>query len=621
MLQELRTLLPYLARYRGRYLIGSVAILAAVALKLIIPAFLGDSIDMLRDLGTSSGELDAGEIKRLITQSVLVIIGAALAGGLTRTLSRLLILGTSRRIAHDVRNVVFERLLVLSPSFFVRNPTGQIMSRAINDMQNVQGLMGPVIMYLAETSTLFVIGITMMVRIAPELALIGLAPFPFFLFAARKIAVRIQEGSRKAQNSLAEVSAKVDESLTGQLVIKTLALEDYDRNIFHDHCSEYRALTLEVARQRAIIVPMMMALTSLSTIVVLGIGGSQVARGEMSLGTLVTMLLYMQMLAGPTRTLGFIISSLRRGASAMGRIREIIDAEVTLVDPIDGVSMTGDHPVEIRVENLTVSYPPPLQTDAEDIGERTVLENVSLTIPPGHSLGIVGHVGSGKTTLVRAIGRQLEVEPGHIFIDGVDITRYKLSELRRATGMVPQDAFLFSASLAENVALGVPDADRATIERAVERAQLARDLGQLPDGLDTVVGERGVNLSGGQRQRTALARVLLMEPRILILDDTLSAVDTDTADAILAELRPFAGRRTSIIVSHRLSTLQHADEIIVFDEGRIGERGTHDTLMRLGGKYASIYAQQEQQDEQQAREATMRRELELDSGDDGGDTA
>ncbi len=653
MLRELRLLLPYLKQYRLAYLLGGCCILGSVALKLLIPYLLGDAIDALRELAAAEPPIGSGadpNLTGLLARSAITIVLTAASVALLRTISRLLILGSSRKVVHDVRNVVFDHLLRLAPSFYVRNPTGQIMSRCINDMQNVQRLMGPVIMYLAETTILFAFGLAMMLRINPTLTLIGILPFPPFLFLARRLAVRIQEGSRQAQNALAEVSAKVDESLSGQLVIKTLTLEEDDRRRFHSRCTDYRNLNLSITRTRAVLIPLMMGLTSLSTVIVLAVGGQRAMHGELSIGSVVTMMLYLQMLSGPTRILSFIIGALRRGAAALGRIREILDAPPTLREPPTAAA-AGVERGEIRVDQLSVVFPPLAEqphlsgslpemepeaaadpevpevaseaanrareatvraeeqaASSDDVpvlrtaaptpngsnGARRVLDDISFTVPAGTTLGIVGHTGSGKTTLVRAIARQLEVEAGQVFIDGTDVTHLGLAAVRRSIGFVPQDAFLFSASLADNVALGRHDAPPDAIATAVAAAQLTPDLAQLPEGLDTIVGERGVMLSGGQRQRTALARVLLLDPRILILDDTLSAVDTGTADEILAGLRPFSARRSTIIVAHRLSTVQDADNIIVLDEGRIAEQGDHEHLIALGGRYAKLYAWQQQ---------------------------
>ncbi len=605
MLAELRRLVPHLRRRWWSYAAGAVAIVASVALKLWIPELLGGAIDQLRALKTAS--LTPQRVAPLVTRAILTIAATALCVGFTRAASRILILGNARRIAHDLRSQVFAHLLRLAPSFYVRNPTGQIMSRCINDMQNVQGLTGPVIMYLAETTVLFAWGIAMMLRIDPKLTCMVLAPFPFFLIAARRIAVRIQEGSRAAQNALADLSAKADESLSGQLVIKTLAIEDFDRWRFEERCHTYRRRNLRVTRYRAILIPMTMGLTALTTTLVLSLGGPRVVAGSLSLGSLITMVLYVQMLAGPTRTLGFVISSLRRGAAALGRIGEILDTPPTIAANPGAARVLSGAP-SIRVVNLTVAYPPlseqphlsgslPDNIDTIHNRERVVLDQVSFEMAAGETLGVVGHTGAGKTTLVRALSRQLEIDPGQVLLDGHDILEYDLKALRQAIGFVPQDAFLFSRSLAENIALGAPTASEQAITDAVGAAQLEKDLAQIPDGLEAVIGERGVNLSGGQRQRAALARVLLVDPKLLILDDTLSAVDSDTADAILNALRSFAAKRTTIIVAHRLSTVRKADLILVMEEGRVVERGTHAELIEAGGRYAHLWVQQERDDQ------------------------
>ena len=614
MLRPFRRLLPHMARYRGRYALGALCVVLSIVLKMMIPWLLGGSMDELRGLASDADPETTGRTRTLILQTALMMVAVATVGAVIRTVSRLMILGNSRRAVHDVRRELFDHLVRLSPSFYVRHQTGHLMSRCVNDMQNVQGLLGPVFMYLVETGVVYAVGLAFMFAVDPLLTLLVILPFPPFLFAARRIAGRIQVGSRAGQERLSELSAKVDESLSGQKVIKSLALEEHDLERFEERSRAYRRTMLEVAKLRATLQPSMLFLAALSTSILLAVGGPKVARGEITFGQLVAMIYWMLILAAPTGILGFVISSLQRGAAALARIGEVFDMPVTLTEPA-GAPKGRITSGAIEVRNLSVYFAklsdqPHLsgslpEEASEQTEGRQVLSDVSFTVSPGQTLGVVGATGSGKTTLLRALARQLEVERGQIFLDGTDVLDLGLREHRAAVGMVPQESFLFSMSLADNIALGRPGAPAEEIQEAVDAAQLGKDLSQLPHGLDTMIGERGVNLSGGQRQRTALARVLLLEPKILLLDDTLSAVDTETADQILTALRPMMQRCTTVIVAHRVATVQHADEILVLDEGRCVERGNHTALLQRGGIYASLHRTQ-------SRRSQLTRELGLD---------
>jgi ATP-binding cassette subfamily B multidrug efflux pump len=604
----LRRLLPYLHRYRWRYALGALCVITAVALRFAVPFFFGAAIDGLRNWkGEGLAAAEQSEIRSLVLGSVLAMVGAALIGALIRTSSRILILGNSRMAIRDVRGDLFGHLLALPPSWYGKQATGQLMSRVVNDMQFVQSLLGPVFLYLVETGLLYAIGIVFIASVSPELLVYGLAPFPLFLWLARRQARKIQVRARESQRRLGELGGKVDESLSGLKVIRSLAIEEEDMRRFGDKAAGYRGSLLAVARARAMLQPLTVFLAGLSTFLVLWIGGPMVARGTMTIGDFIEVVAYFALIAAPTGTIGFVLSSLQRGTAALRRVGEVLDAEPGLADRPDADTSDITIPT-IRCQGLTVEVdriedaaPSPESTkDARSRSpgaRRRVLDQVDMEIEAGSTVGIVGPTGAGKTMLLRCFARLLEVPEAQLWIGGREIHEWSLASVRRATGFVPQETFLFSDTLAGNIALGDKHASRPAIEEAARIARLDVDLAQLEDGLDTMLGERGVNLSGGQRQRTALARVVLLRPKIFLLDDTLSAVDTATSEAILRGLQPLLQSSTAVIVAHRLSTVRHADRIYVLDQGRVVEEGRHEELLHANGLYASLWRKQSEESE------------------------
>lgn len=610
MIPTIRRLLPYLREERWTYVLGALCVVASVVLKLTVPWLLGGALQSIEEAtGTSRDDATAA-----ITRYALFMLAAAGIGALLRTASRVYILGNSRRGIHNVRRHVFDALLRLAPSFYIRHRSGQILSRVVNDVVFVQSLLGPVFLYIVETSLLYAVCLSFMLAASPLLTLLCFLPIPFFLILAKRLATRIQRDSRRAQDHLGSLSAKVDETLSGQRIVKSLALEDAEEEKFRREATTYRDALLDVARSRAKLQPLTVFLAALSICIVLGVGAPLVTAGELTLGDLTRMLLYATILAAPTGTLGFVLSSLERGRAALDRVGELIDMPRELEEPETAHALPSHG--DLVVENLTVRFAPlhelPMlegsleEADPEQTAERVVLDRVSFHIPYGETWGVVGETGAGKSVLLRALSRQLEVPRGTIRFGGVDIRDAALAEWRALVGLVPQESFLFGETLAENVALGRPGASRAEIEEAIRLAQLERDLPQLPNGIDTVLGERGVNLSGGQRQRAALARVLLMDPKILLLDDTLSAVDEDSAERILLALGPVLEQATGLIVSHRVATVRNCARILVLHGGRIVESGRHDDLVAQGGTYAKLFEKQATTSSSRARESEAR---------------
>ncbi|MXY17745.1 MAG: ABC transporter ATP-binding protein [Acidobacteria bacterium] len=570
-----RRLLPYVARYRARFAVGSVFLLLATAIQLVSPWVLKLAVD----------DLTAGVTRGKLGLYAGALVGIAALGGICRFWMRRVIIGASRLIEYDLRGHFFARLQQLDLAYFQRNRTGDLMSRATNDLSAVRMMVGPALMYSASTSIVFVVGVALMLSISAWLTLIVLLPLPLVSIAVRRFGDAIYHRSERIQAQLARLSAIAQEALAGVRVVRAYGREPAEMERFEAANREYVARSRAVIMIQGLFFPSLAFCLGLSALVVLWAGTREVVAGRMTAGDFVAFNAYLTMLAWPMIAFGWVTSMLQRGMAAWQRMLAVSDAEPGVRDPPPHALRLPDGGVLGRVELRDLSFA---------YNGEPVLQGVSAVVEPGQMLALVGPTGSGKSTLVNLLPRLFDPPPGTVFVDGVDVRDLPLAALRGAIGYVPQEPLLFSATVAENVAFGGAGNGGAgeAVESAVAVACLDADVARFPDGLETTVGERGLTLSGGQQQRVALARALLADPRILILDDALSAVDTRTEEAILARLRDVMRERTSIVVSHRISTVRGADQILVLDRGRVVERGTHDELLAHGGLYADLDRQQ-----------------------------
>jgi ATP-binding cassette subfamily B protein len=576
-MHRLEPLVPYFRPYRRQLLGGLAAILAAAALGLAAPILVGGAVDALRREVSASTLLRYG--------ALLVVVAAA--QGFFSYSQRMTLVALSRDVEFDLRNDYFAQLERQDLSFYHRHHTGDLMARATNDLGAVRMLCGPAIMYAANTVFAATGALVFMARIDGRLTLWALAAMPFVAFATRLFGDRIHRHFERVQRQFADLSARAQESFAGVRVVRAYAQEAAEEKAFTALNERYIEANRRLILWSAAFHPLLQALVGLGFVAVLYFGGRLAARGEITVGEFVTFNLFLGKLVWPMIAVGWVINLVQRGSASFARLQEVLQETPQVRDepPLHPWEPGG----EIEFRRLDFAY-----------GETPVLRGIDLRLAAGRTLAIVGRTGAGKSTLLSLVPRLLDPPPGGLHLDGVDARRIALAELRAAIAMVPQESFLFSASLRDNIAFGRPRATSEEIAEAARLAGLEADLDGLPAGLDTMIGERGITLSGGQKQRVALARALLRQPRILLLDDCLSAVDTQTEERILRHLHEVFVGRTVLMVSHRISTVAQADEIVVLDRGAIVERGRHHELVAAGGIYADLYHRQQLEEELQA---------------------
>jgi len=567
---NLRPLLPYVKKYRSGFLVGAVCVLLNNGTYILFPQVIQRAVD-----GLNHGI----DWHKLLLYSLL-LVAVVLIKGVFQFLTRWIIIGISRDIEFDLRNDLFRHLESLSYSFYQRTRTGDIMAKATNDLNAVRMLLGPAIMYTANTIVFTLGALAFMLKISPRLTLYAFLPLPAISIVIQYFGRRIHERFERIQAMFSDISARAQENFSGARVVRAYVQEEAEIAAFEEANQEYIRRCLKLVRLMGMLWPTLETTLGLAVVLVLWLGGREVLLGRISVGKFVAFNTYMVQLTWPIIALGWVINIFQRGTASMGRINELLIEKPEIID-----TPTLDAPQQIvgdiEFRHLSYSY-----------NGAPVLHDINLRIPAGSSLAIVGPTGSGKTTLVNLIPRVYDAARGSVLIDGRAIQDYPVETLRRNIGFVPQETFLFSDTIRENIAFGTDQVTDEEIKNAAQGANIAADIESFPEQYRTIVGERGLTLSGGQKQRTAIARAIIRDPRILILDDALSSVDTHTEDKILNHLREVMLGRTTIFISHRVSTVRNADQIAVLHGGRLVELGTHDELIAHNGYYTDLYNKQ-----------------------------
>jgi ATP-binding cassette subfamily B protein len=575
MFERLRPLAPYLRRYWKNLAWGGVAVILYNTIKVLIPLVIGHAID----------DMQHGITEAKVVHHTLRLLLIAVLSAIFLYITRQVIIGASREIEFDLRNDLFSNLERQAPSFYHTHRTGDIMARTTNDLNAVRQLLGPAIMYSANTIVFTAAALPFMYRISPKLTFFAFVPLPMASVLVQYFGNRIHRRFERIQAMFSDISAKAQENFSGARLIRAFAQEEAEIASFETANLEYIKRSLHLVRLMAMLWPTLEFVLGLSLMITLLVGGHEVVAHRISVGQFTSFNVYMVQLTWPMIAVGWVVNLFQRGTASVVRIDELLKQQPSIADAPTATNTPVNGDIEFR--NLTFSYPdgPP------------VLQNINLRIPAGTSLAIVGPTGSGKSTLVGLIPRLHDAPPNEVLIDGQPIRNFTLSELRKSIGFVPQETFLFSDTIRHNISFGRPEASQEQVQDAASIAHIRNEILEFPKGFDTMVGERGITLSGGQKQRTSIARAVIREPRILILDDALASVDTYTEERILNGLRQGMGSRTTVFISHRISTARNADQIAVLVAGRIAELGTHEELIARNGYYTSLFEKQRLEEE------------------------